>query len=522
MDQVGEYLDTFQISPAGRLGWVAGSADVVAEQALESPGTAIASLREFIRLNEPDTASGDPGPSIRKALALLGDGGSRKLIIVSDFQSTDWSAPLPVVPDGVDLELHRVGTIGREGNFSLHDVRTLPGDGDRIRILASIMNFGREEKSIPLGLTIGSSTISREVSLKPGARTPVAFEVEAPAGSPEASLKLLSQPDPYARDDRISFTASAPPPLNVLALNPDGSLTDANEEIFFIDQALQIASTLEWIQYSVIPAGPEAINPQTLSRIAAVIIPSASASSEAVRWRDIKTYAEEGGLVLVTLGEDAVRALQAMQEGGLTPGDYLGLAGRERFQRHYVGPVPDSSRLSRVFDGPAERDLFLMNIRQYSRIAPAADASVLLQSESEDPLLLDIPVGNGHLVISAFPWDRMASDFPLRPSFLPVVREVMGMALSPGRNLLEDDAPINIPRSESVTTILSPDELAARLRGGRAGVNAPAASGSNGGDAQAGLALAPWFLLAALLVWLAESLLSAGLLRTSNSERGIA
>lgn len=519
MDQAREFLDALDIPSTGRFGWVAGSSDVVAEQVPESPQAALASLREFFRSNEPEASAGNPEQPIRRALQLLGETGPRRLILLSDFQSSDWSATLPHVPDGVDIGFQRVGTRGRNTNLSIHEVRTLPSENDRIRVVADLMNFSSEEKSITLELKIAEGATVRQVQLRPGIRTSVAFETASPEGSPVADLVLLDGDDPYPRDDRIRFTAAAPPPLNVIALNPGGPLAEGNEEIFFVDQALQIASTLEWVQYSVIPAGPDAINPETLSRIAAVVVPSSGASSDAVDWGSLKAYAGQGGMVLVTLGEDAVRVVQAMQQAGLPVGDYLGLAGRERFQRHFVGPIPESSRLARVFEGPASRDLFLMNIRQYGRLAPSPESSVLLQSESGDPLLLELPVGDGRLVVSTFPWNRMGSDFPLRPSFLPVVREIMGMALSGRRDLLADETTPIIPRSESVTTTLSQRELAARLRGGRAAGGAAAGLVDPGAQLQPGLALAPWLLLAAFLAWLAESLLAARLIRSSQPER---
>jgi hypothetical protein len=519
INEAREILNELDLNSSDSLAWIAFSEFVVTEQAPDSVAASLGSLREFLKLNKPDTTAGNPEPALQRALALLGDSGNRRLILISDFQSTDWSATLPLIPEAIELELNRVGSQGRESNFAIHQVRTLPGDKDRIRILAEIMNFSSTEQSVTVELTIDEDKSSQKVPLKPGVRTPVAFEVEDPRSSRQAQLSLLSGNDPYPRDDQITFIPSAPPPLNVLALNPDGGLTGESEEIFFLDQALQIASSLEWIQFSLIPAGPDAINPDTLNRIAAVVIPSESASSKSVQWDKLQTYAEQGGLVLVTLGDDAVRAVQEMKMGGFPAGDYLGLAGRERFKRHYIGPIPDASRLARVFEGPAERDLYLMTIRQYSRLTPPADGTVLLQSESGDPLLLDIPIGKGHLVISTFPWNRMASDFPLRPSFLPIVREVMGLALDSNRNLYEADPVPAIPRSESVTTIIPDEPLIARLRGGRISSAAPAGSTTADRTGKAGFQLAPWLLLIAFIIWLLESFLAARLIKAQESER---
>jgi hypothetical protein len=154
-----------------------------------------------------------------------------------------------------------------------------------------------------------------------------------------------------------------------------------------------------------------------------------------------------------------------------------------------------------------------MSIRQYTRLRLPDEGLVLLQSEDNDPLLINIPYGKGSLVLSTFPWDRTASDFPLRPSFLPVVREVFALG-----NLDVDALPgmreeARIPSAESMTTISDPDEIRIRLRGGReSAAGSTSALAGLSTNKQGGIALGPWLLLAALLALATESLLARRLI----------
>ncbi|NDV63219.1 VWA domain-containing protein [Puniceicoccales bacterium CK1056] len=519
MEEIREILIKLRTESPDQIAWIVHADGVIARQPAGDKRDSIDSLLRFLEENTPPAEAGNPVAALQEAVALFGNTALRKLVLVSDFQSTDWSSTLPAIPDTINLEIQRVGTRMREQNVSIHQVQTVPGEKGRIRILAEVMNFSGDELVAMAELEIDGQKTSQELNLKANARSPVVFELQQPEGAADSVLTILLEDDPYPRDNTARFSASPPPPLNVLALNSEGNLSGPSEEIFFIDQALQIASENEWIQFSVLPAGPNSINPDTLARTAAVIVPSSTTGDKSVPWRELKQYAQDGGLVLVTLGEDAVRSIQTMKMGEIPVPDYLGLAGRDRFTRHYIGPLADSSPLAEIFEGPAMRDLFLMTIRQYTRLKAPEDGLALLQSESGDPLLLDLPVGNGHLVISAFPWDRMASDFPLRPSFLPVVREVMGMSLDSTRAISQSGYQSAFPKSESVTSIIPRDALVNRLRGGIVSGESGGTPLQSQGMESPGIHLAPWLLLAGLVIWLLESLLAAKLIEIPQGGR---
>jgi hypothetical protein len=370
---------------------------------------------------------------------------------------------------------------------------------------------------VEVRLKTSSQTEATEMEFAPGNAVPVVFEIDRPNGSTEAAIELAApEPDPYPRDDRFLFLASAPDPLEVLALVVDPVEGKDAEEVFFLKQALDTGSSTEWVRYSLIDVGTFAINPGNLSKTVAVFIPAGAFADPATPWEVLTDYIREGGLVVATMGEDAVRGAQKIRSLGLPMGDYSGIAGRTGSNRFFVGPLPDDSPLAPVFEGPAERDLYLMSVSRYTRLRLSEEGSPLLLSEEGDPLVAKIPHGKGNLVLATFPWDRSASDFPLRPSFLPIVREVFGLASRDAVRAVGAEAQTAVPAAESVTSIVDLEHIQMQLSGGSPAREAAARTEARlAGNDKNLIHLAPWLLLATILLLILESILARRLIAST-------
>ena len=498
-------------------------------------------LGDRLREAESRTVTGDPGSALREAMNLFAaDAGSASLIIVSDFQAVNWEdASLPALPPGVETDLLPVGEGRERPNLAVTEVRTVPVGEAELRVVVRIRNFSTTAAEAEVRLRTSSRKGSQPVSVDAGATETVSFRIPLPEGSPEGVAEVAAGADPYAADDAFSFWAAEPPAATVLALLPgDASQGDA-EEVFFLEQALGAVSEHEWLGFSLVPIGMRGLPEQTLARASAVFLPSGRAAAEATPWASLADYLEAGGTVLATLDAGAVRALRAMRNAGLPGVSYRGRTGLERDARlrFHIGEFPKGSPLKEVFSGPAERDLYLLELTRHVRLEAPGEATVLLQSEEGAPLLLSLPHGKGRLYLSAFPWNREASDLPLRAAFLPIVRELLATAVppdggieniathtdlagtQPGRTaepgvFYHEGRPVqvNVSRAESDPARIDLEALRTRLSGGP--------SAAAGGE-QAVLAgsgertFGPFLLLAALLVWIVESLLARVLSRST-------
>jgi len=506
---------------------------------LRPPNQTKNAIDDFLSGNPPKTVAGLPHNAIQEAMSLWMPNAARRLVIISDFQSSDWNNELPVLPDSINLDLIRVGSRNRAQNIAVMDAHTIPASTERIRILAEIHNFGTTDQPATLTLQADGSSTVKEVDLPARQTTSVGFELPVPT-NPEATLTLSTNPeDPYLTDNQYVIWASQPPPINVLVMLPPGADPLDAEELFFFEEAMAAASSHEWLTFSVLPAGVHTLNPTTLERTGAVFLPAGQTSSADLPWDVLAEFVENGGLLIASLGNDAPRSLQRLRDANLSVGRYLGLAGRSRDarQRFHVGDIPSASPLSRVFSGDAARDLYLLTIYQHARLDPAPEATTLLESETGDPLIISAPSGRGNVVVSTFPWHSRASDLPLRPSFLPLVREILGTAVSDNSAILRlathqslpaslsgtlttdmtkpaafyhqgRPVEVNVSRTESIPDSIPSDRLVARLRSSNSSDASTIPSGQLAGGA---ISLAPWILGLALLLWLIEMIYASWL-----------
>jgi hypothetical protein len=476
-------------------------------------------LLEYMNEHAPSREIINPRPALIRAVEMLVAAETPgQLHIISDFQESNWGASLPELPESVDVQLHRVGSKGRDRNLGVQEVAVVALENDRLRIIAQVMNYGNQPTRAEVLLENSDRRQTTTVEIDPRLRIPVIFEIDRPTDSPHAVLEIEpAEEDPYPRDDRFAFRASAPDPLEVLAIVVDPVSGKDSEELFFLKQALATDSSSEWDRYSLFDVGLFAITPDGLAETAAVFLPAGAFSDPSLPWEALLDYIRQGGLVVATMGKDAVRGFQALRALDFPIGDYLGTAGRSRSDQFFVGPLPESSPLSTIFDGPSERDLYLMSLHRHVRLRLDESAATLLQSEEEHPLIASVPYEDGSLVLSAFPWDRSASDFPLRPSYLPIVREVFALANvnSAAFSTLEREDPL--PSAESVTAVVAPEELLHRLTAANPNPNTDRSdlSSLGAGDQNRTIAFAPWLLLLALLALILESLLARKLISSN-------
>jgi hypothetical protein len=213
-----------------------------------------------------------------------------------------------------------------------------------------------------------------------------------------------------------------------------------------------------------------------------------------------------------------------------------GQTGREMILQvaDNIGKLSPTSRLSGTFSGDAARDLYLASLYSFVRLEGATAETVLLRTESGDPLLIEQPVGLGRWMISALSFHTRASDLPLRNSFLPLIKELFLVAAPEGGGfvhttcrstvsetldaintepgdidqpglVLETTRPliVNVDRAESDPETLQPDELRRQIQGRAATTRHSFAT------ALPGISLWPWFALAAFIIFLAECLLGS-------------
>ncbi len=412
-----------------RWAWLASGNGIVDQL---PPGSAGA-LRERLEQSQPRLVAGQHLPALTAAAELLRQAGGGTLLIVSDFQASDWPVDgLPVLPAGVELELVDIGG-ELAGNLGIVEAKARRLGDEQTRVMAEIVNFGAEpaEREVTL-VGGGGGRLSQTVRVAPGRSAEAVFVL--PAGGSDIGAVSLS-PDAYAADDTRHLWLGQPPPAKLLAVLPVDEEPAKNTELFFLRNALSAVATGADRGYDIQVAGTSTFFALQLDRLDGLLLLGAAAYFDDVAFARVKAFVEGGGVVLCTPSETALaRQFLNLQRQGLLAARFVELVGGERGEtRDALGWVEPDSGIGRLFADANSSDLFLFPIRKLMRLEAWPPARPLLKTEAGHPFLLRQEVGDGVFLALTVPLLSQWSDLPVAAAFLPLVREVLAEAGLGGR-----------------------------------------------------------------------------------------
>ncbi|MCC5806910.1 MAG: BatA domain-containing protein [Opitutales bacterium] len=513
------------------------------------PGAAPADVRRIVDEAQAVPARGRPGEALREAFVLFGGEGERELVVISDFNESTWLTELPAVPDGIDVTPVTVGTAGRaEGNAGILEARVFPYGDEGSRTVLRVRNYGDEAVTLPVEIESAGRRLRREVTLDPGQTRPVTFETQHRERAP-AVARLPD--DPYPGDNEHHFWTGRPPALRVLAFLPQMEEPERADDYFFTRLALEANVEGDWVNFEPASSSRAFFSAEVLAEARAVYLPGTLAYLDRGQLDALRAWVEEGGVVLATPGRSPLRMFRALANAGL---------GNHRFDQMTAPPgaareidhpgwINPESRFSRIFDEGARRDLFGVNLLRYARFEADSEATVILRSESDNPLLTQQSVGRGSVYVAAFSFGPDFTDIRVRPTFVPLVREIFSEAATgeggvleletgaappaslarrgvtgerlarPG--LIEADgihASVNIPPAEG--SLRQVDPVRRLAQADTVAYRGPRTAGAIREAAEGTVDLWPWMILLAALAFAAETLLAGrrGEAATQNDE----
>ena len=168
----------------------------------------------------------------------------------------------------------------------------------------------------------------------------------------------------------------------------------------------------------------------------------------------------ESGVMIVRDGPTtdsqlAGRLDQAMNEGATVVAVWRNTSATRDWLLRYgvaaaTAPQPGTRRLGAIdFDHPVMEPfldvrtagLFSILFFDPPEITVPDHARVVLSYDHGHPAMAEIPVGKGRLIVLATEMSRDATDWPVAPSFLPVLRELMAYAVE--HNAALDDVAVS-------------------------------------------------------------------------------
>ena len=392
------------------------------------PAQSRSDVRKALDALDAELVPGQHTAGIEAALRAFSPQKERTLVIVSDFQQTDWQpGSSPVVPSDVTLRLLDVNP-DRVDNAGITAATALPINDETLRVIVEARNFGSSPAKRILSLTVAGETFTQQLDIPPLQVRKAAFAIPKPDVS-QGEVTLT--PDEYPLDDSYRLWLGQFPAVKILAVAPLKQEPQKAEELFFLRKVLSIRDDATPVDFELETVEADFLFALNLDAFGAVLLLGAAGYFEEDEFALLQQYLANGGVVLCTPGVAVGHMFHGLRQHGLMSVRFLGMAG-ENVQRRQVfglGWVKPESSLAVAFGDVDQTDLFLFPMYRYVRLEPLEDADVLLKTLDGDPALLARSTATGKLFVSAFGFDPSWSDLPMTGSFLPLVRELMAAAV---------------------------------------------------------------------------------------------
>jgi hypothetical protein len=419
-------------------------------------------LREVDALPQTDEF-GEVTASLREVESLLVEVPqvtAKEVVIVSDFQRSNWH------PDGAgeQAQIQRaLRRIGEKGRLVLVNVggpkspnRAVTGlivtdpfaiVGRPVHLRAAVQSDGAAAAESQLELRVdGRLVSSQRVALTDGEAAAVDFEYTFSESGEHRLEARLADDDPLARDDRRVLALPVREKLQVLLVNGRPAGRAREEATFFAEQVLRPGSAgADWqgvTEPTVIRDGE--LESVDLDRYDCVFLCDVALVTEQEAAL-LRSYVEGGGGLVIALG-DRVRTADynrvLYDDGkGLLPvrlgevrgqpiGDDPGQDQAEDLDRFFrFDPADLKHPIVHPYAGNPGTGLEETLISRYVRVQVPEGNAVqrVINYTNGDPAILDAPVGRGRVILITTALDDRWGLWPILPqtSFPPIIQETV-------------------------------------------------------------------------------------------------
>ena len=375
----------------------------------------------------------------RASLILAGSPRQkRRIFLVTDLQAAGWEdgAGLPErnPPEVVVIDVAPAAW----DNRAVVEVKADPaleGGPGGVAVTAEIADFSAGGvNGLGVSLKIDGQVVAKGfVDIPAGGRAKKRFLHTLPAGSGSAhEVEIEIDPDVFRLDNRRMAHLELARSLRGLIINGDARTVDKEDEPYFLEHALRAgdhAAVLTTVVPDDVPL--DALASYTVVFLLNVAQPSQPLATALTR------FVEAGGGLFLSMGSRVEAAawnerlaavlpqpLTVVRTQAALPGQHAGETIDDR-PAERLAPVDRRHPLLASF--PAQGDgLSSARFFRYMLLEPVPDSgdrSVVLRFESGAPALVERSVGKGRVLLLATTVDREWTDLPIRPGFLPLVRE---------------------------------------------------------------------------------------------------
>jgi Mg-chelatase subunit ChlD len=359
--------------------------------------------------------------AVGAADALLKDAGSgtKRIHLISDFQSTGWNraAPPVKISPGVEL-IPRDVSAPDTSNLAVVDVKAEPVVYTQKyagKVVAQIANYSPDAiEDTAIDLKLNDQVVERrQVKLDPFASRLIEFSgFNVTEGSNRATVEMTG--DPFALDNRFHFTVRRDDQTRTLAIETAGR---GRSQTFFLQHALAAG---ENSQYALAVKTAGTANPSEIDSYKTIIVNDSSDISEGLA-KSITSFVERGGGLIIATGKHTDADEFNRLFGAISPA----LIGEVVQPRSYalMSQVKEDHPVFGAFARSGR--LTSTRVYAYHRSTPNERASVIAALDDGTPMIIEALSGRGKVLLVTTSLDTSWNDLPLTPMFLPLVRQML-------------------------------------------------------------------------------------------------
>ncbi len=412
---------------------------ILAGEKLETPFQAPTldhqAVRKRVEQIEVAQGSADLGSAMEQALAQVAQGSEGVVLaVVGDLSASSFAnvQPTALVPAP---EIKLIDAAGREDpvplvNVAIESLRIEPtgASAQERRFVVGLKNYSAEPVN-RCGLVVSvDGAVKQRGYVSIGARgqsekvLTLGFE-EAGYFAGQIRLQGCSG-DGYSSDDIFHFVVDISPEVSVLAVNGDPRSRPYDDELFFLERALEaIPLGAAPINLQMVTANELNQNPSLLARKDVVILANVGSCSEELGDKLLE-HVQRGGGLLITLGDQIAFESYNDQLRELLPHPLRDL---HREADPVLGAPPvglvDLERAHPIFSGmdlAFELGLQESKTRSYFNLAVGSGihARPLMRFSNGAPALIEATgERGGRVMLLTTSIDLSLTDLALRPSF---------------------------------------------------------------------------------------------------------
>lgn len=404
----------------------------------------LSALQSELQTLQPTQARADFDAAIAVAARLLETHeGPSRLIVLTDFQATNWSEALAesgtkLLPPKTDVTLADVAG-GPEANLGLSQPEcfpAIPAEGQTVDLSVKIQNASETTQQAVVSLEIASLsggprvTEEQTIVLPPRQSRRAVFSVVPPAGALQATTFRLTGADSLPGDNTAFLIVGSAQPVPVLVVSDDAP-EEPGTAAYYLTRALAPREGLEDVgavdRLAVRHVSAARLTADDLKGVSAVFLGYLGVLREETG-RLLADFVRNGGGLVLFCGEGPadrnVAILNQASNGLMVPWQLVSHRTLGRGEPPLrISSGRWQSKWFREFDERSQLAIREIGFRSvWTAAAPSGDSEVLLLFSDGRPALGARSYGRGQFVIANFSPEVVSSDLGKHGPFVAMTQ----------------------------------------------------------------------------------------------------